>query len=300
MNKILLGLTMAGLGAVVALGARSELLDRTNASVAPARVAAPHARVTEPESAARPTVDAERTGQARSEVGTGAAEVPSSEKAIEASAARAPETEPRATEAVGSQEPDAAAILQRVSAAYAKLRSLKADFVQQMQNPLLRTQVVSRGTLYQRRPDRFLLRFSDPAGDLIVSDGRYFWIYYPSVDEKQVIRAPAGEGRAGGVDLQAQFLGDPLTRFTPTLEGRETVLGRSAFVLTLLPKQPVGYRKLRVWIDARDHLVRRFELTEENGSVRHFELSNVQTNPTLGDELFRFTPPAGAHVVDRG
>jgi hypothetical protein len=36
-------------------------------------------------------------------------------------------------------------------------------------------------------------------------------------------------------------------------------------VLTLVPRQPLGYRSLKVWIDEQDHLVRRFELTEENG-----------------------------------
>src|SRR5690606_20343402 len=121
-----------------------------------------------------------------------------------------------------------------------------------------------RGTLYQRRPDRILLRFSEPAGDVIVGDGRHFWIYYPSVDAKQVIRAPAGEAGAGGVDLQAQFAGDPVTRFTATLEGKESVGGQAAHVLTLVPRQRMGYRKLKVWVDERDHLVRRFEITEEN------------------------------------
>ena len=55
-----------------------------------------------------------------------------------------------------------------------------------------------------------------------------------------------------------------------------------------------------VWIDAEDHLVRRFELTEDNGNVRRFDLSDVQINPTLRDDLFRFTPPPGAQVIHRG
>jgi len=242
-------------------------------------------------------VGRERSGRAGG-IGSGSeagAAAGASSEATSASADPAPavaEPEP--------QSPDVAAILQRASAAYAEVRSLQADFVQRTENPLLRRTITSRGTIYQRRPDRFLMRFSEPEGDVIVSDGGHIWVYYPSVDEKQVVRMPAGAGGAGGVDLQAQFLGDPMKRFTPTYEGREEVAGRSAYVVTLDPREPVGYRRLKVWIDARDHLVRRFELTEENGSVRRFELTNLRINPSLGEELFRFTPPAGAHVVDRG
>lgn len=191
-------------------------------------------------------------------------------------------------------------VLRHAAAAYRKVRSLRADFVQHIENPLLGSSTTSRGTLYERRPDRLLLRYSEPAGDVIVGDGHVFWIYYPSVDPKQVIRAPAGPGAAGGVNLQSQFLGDPVARFHATLHGRENVAGRTAYVVTLVPRRPAGYKSLKVWIDARDWLARRFEITEESGAVRHFDLSDLRTNIPLQDALFRFTPPAGAHVIDRG
>lgn len=198
-----------------------------------------------------------------------------------------------------AQDPEVATLLRRAAAIYSNARSLQADFSQRSMNPILRTTVASSGTLYQRQPDRFLMRFSDPADDLIVSDGANIWLYYPSVDSKQVIRMPASMG-AGGVDLQAQFVGDPLERFTAVLEGREVVGGRNAYLLALTPRQATGYRLLKIWVDAEDHLIRRFEVMEENGIVRHFELSNLRLNQTLADDLFRFTPPPGAHVVDRG
>ena len=140
------------------------------------------------------------------------------------------------------------------------------------------------------------MRFSQPAGDVIVSDGDYFWIYYPSADPKQVIRSSRG---AGGLDLRSQFVGDPVRRFEATSHGEETVRGRATHVLTLTPREPMGYRRLKVWIDADDHLVRRFELTEENGNVRRFDLTDLRVNPSLPDDLFRFEPPAGAVVVTR-
>jgi outer membrane lipoprotein carrier protein len=195
---------------------------------------------------------------------------------------------------------EGAAVLQRASTAYAAVRSMRAGFVMQLNNPLLRQQTTSRGTLYQQRPDRIALRFSEPAGDVILSDGEYFWLYYPSMDAQQVIRQPVGTGNESTIDLQAQFVGDPVTRFRYTLHDRETVAGRPAHVLTLVPRERADYRSLKVWLDTRDSLARRFEITDHNGAVRRFDLQDLEVNPAIPAATFRFSPPAGARIVNAG
>ncbi|HSL71987.1 MAG TPA: outer membrane lipoprotein carrier protein LolA, partial [Longimicrobiales bacterium] len=214
-----------------------------------------------------------------------------------ADSTHSPPASPTPGTPAGPQQADPVRVLRQAAAAYANLRSLRADFVQSQENPLLGKRTESRGTISQRRPDRFLMKFSQPAGDVVVSDGEYFWIYYPSVDRKQVLRTRAAA--AGGLDLQAQFIGDPTRRFTYTHHGRDVVGGRTAEVFTLVPKEPAGYRALKVWLDQRDGLARQFELTNDNGVMQRFELSNLELNPVLSDALFRFVPPADARIVER-
>jgi outer membrane lipoprotein carrier protein len=197
-----------------------------------------------------------------------------------------------------AEQDRAAEILRRVEQAANGVRSLEADFTQSLTIPLLNQTQRGSGKLYQRKPDRFLMRFSDPAGDVMVADGRHFWLYYPSSDPRQVIRTSIAAG-GEAVDLQQQFLSNPNQRFVPTLNGEETVAGRAAYVMTLVPRQRSPYKVLRIWVDKQDYLVRRFEMTEENDSVRRVELRNLRTNHTLSDALFTFTPPAGAQVFDQ-
>jgi outer membrane lipoprotein-sorting protein len=205
-----------------------------------------------------------------------------------------------AGDASAAQEDEGAAALRRAAAAYDQVRSMQAAFVMQFNNPLLRQQTTSRGTLYQQHPDRIALRFSDPDGDVILSDGEYFYMYQPSIDANQATRTPASPSAGGGVDLQAQFVGNPTERFRFTLEGTETVAGRPARVLTLVPRQRAEYRSLKVWLDTRDSLARRFEITELNGSVRRFDLSDLRVNPSIPAGVFRFTAPAGVRIVTVG
>jgi outer membrane lipoprotein carrier protein len=192
---------------------------------------------------------------------------------------------------------EAREVLLRAERAYDGVRSLRAEFIQDLTVPLLGSSQRSRGQIFHRKPDRFLMRFSDPAGDVVVADGSHVWLYYPSTDPKQVIRTSIGQ--AGRLDLQREFLSNPTERFEATLDGRESVDGRPARALTLVPRGPSPYRRVRIWVDDRDGLVRRFEITESNDNVRRVELRGLEANATLADDLFTFTPPAGTEVFDQ-
>ena len=295
MRRVILGVALAGIVASIAILAQSQLTDK--------------------ETAPAPANDSMRP----------LAQTPaSSDTAVFADDSvptRAPSSTPAQTPAPGTPAPSqapaqtdkpyinippveddqatGAAVLRRASAAYTNVKSLQANFVNKRDNPLLGSTSTYRGTLYQKRPDKFLMKFSEPAGDVIVSDGSYFWLYYPSADKRQVLRMPAQAGAAGGVDLQAQFLGDPLTRFTHTYHGQQTIGGRNTHVLTMIPRQKAGYKSLKVWIDAKDSFVRRFVLTENNGLVQEFTLSGLVVNPALNNDLFAFKPPAEARIIER-
>jgi len=220
--------------------------------------------------------------------GAGATPSPASPSAPGAGSAPAPAETPA----------DAAEILRRVERTYADVRSMRADFVQSLTVPLLGSTQRSEGQLFQRQPDRFLMRFTDPAGDVMVADGRHFWLYTPSVDPNQVIRARIAEGGAP-VDLHQQFLSNANQRYVATLAGAEQVDGRAAHALSLVPRGSSPYRLIRIWVDQRDNLVRRFEMTEENGSVRRLDLRNLRLNAEIDETVFRFTPPAGTQIFDQ-
>lgn len=209
----------------------------------------------------------------------------------------APPTTPPAAPA-GSAQERAEEILRRVERTAAGIRSLEADFVQSLTVPLLNQSQQSAGRLYQRKPDRFLMRFTQPAGDIIVADGRHFWLYYPSSDRTQVIRTSIEQG-GEQADFQREFVSNPTARYVATLAGEESVAGRRTWMLTLVPRRESPYRLLKVWVDQEDSYIRRFEITEQNESVRRVELRNLRVNGTLSDALFSFTPPAGTQVIDQ-
>ena len=197
---------------------------------------------------------------------------------------------------LAAQSPEA--VMRRAVEAYEKVRTVSATFEQTLENPLTGTKATARGTIRQRRPNHLAVRFSDPAGDAIVSDGEAVWVYLPSSAPKQVLKLPIGTNAAGALDLTAQFLESPEARYAISLEGTETIGGRSTQVLALAPRQPMQFTAARIWVD-RDGIIRQLRVTEGSGVVRTVRFTKLELNGALPASSFRFTPPAGVKVFDQ-
>ncbi|TVR62716.1 MAG: outer membrane lipoprotein carrier protein LolA [Gemmatimonadales bacterium] len=194
---------------------------------------------------------------------------------------------------------DALSILTAAAERHEGLTGFCADFRQVVDNDILRETIRSHGELCHAPGNRFDMRFADPPdGDRVVADGEYLWIYLPSTDPGQVFRGDAGAA-GGQFDLHREFLGEPGRRYRPTLEGREDVDGRETHVLFLEPLVSSPFLRARIWVDAQDSMLRRVEITEDEGFVRTVELSGIRLNPQIAPERFRFEPPAGVQVIRR-
>jgi outer membrane lipoprotein carrier protein len=187
-------------------------------------------------------------------------------------------------------------LLEEAAARYAPVQALCADFVQSLVVPLLDQERTGRGRLCQARPNLFGMRFSDPAGDLVVVDGATFWYYFPSNDPRQAFRAPAE--RAGGQDFHREFLDDPRSKYTVTYEGQETVAGAGTHRLRLVPRARTSYRAAVLWLEEGTSLLRQIRVEEENGNRRTVTLSDIQFDVTPPSAFFRFAPPAGVTTMD--
>jgi outer membrane lipoprotein-sorting protein len=188
------------------------------------------------------------------------------------------------------------ALLEEAAARYAGVSTLCADFVQSHVNPLLEQERSGSGRLCQARPNLFAMRFTRPAGDVVVVDGTTFWYYLPSNDPKQAFRAPAE--RAGGQDFHREFLESPRSKYTVTYEGEEQVDGASTHRLRLVPRERASYRSAVLWLEDGTSLLRQIRVEEENGNRRTITMSRIELDATPPAGFFSFTPPAGVTTLD--
>ena len=199
---------------------------------------------------------------------------------------------------ISAQDARALSLMEEAGARYQNVNAFCAEFAQTLEVPLLGDTHHSRGSLCQAQPDFFAMRWTEPAGDRIVADGEFFWVYYPSADPGQVLQFSM-EVRPGGLDFHREFLEAPSEKYALTYVGEEKLGDRRAHVISAKPLLPAAFHEARLWLDVERSLILQLRLGMANGSVRTVTLTDIQLNPPTDPNRFRFTIPAGAQVIRR-
>jgi outer membrane lipoprotein carrier protein len=170
------------------------------------------------------------------------------------------------------------------------VRSLTADFKQELYDADQQLLQTETGTLSLARPNRFRWSYVEPTELLVVADGAKLWMY--DVELAQVTVAPLGE--TVGSSPAMLLSGDKRVRDgfdvvqTSTRDGLEWV--------KLEPKADAS-DFTSVLIGFSGNVPRRLELVDGLNQVTRIELANVVVNPELAATTFEFRPPPGVDVI---
>lgn len=178
---------------------------------------------------------------------------------------------------------------------YRDVGAMCADFEQAIDVRLARRTIESAGRVCQQHPNLFSMRFTDPDGDMVISDGEFFWVYYPSLDDAQVNRYPVAQA-PGNQDFFRELLEDPGVKYDAEEGGIEAVGGRDCQVVTLTPRAGAAYDRARLWVDTESHVIRRLEIHEQSGNVRTVTLHALDLSPSIDPGTFVFEVPEGARI----
>jgi len=187
-----------------------------------------------------------------------------------------------------AQGADTARTLKGVEDRYNKAQTLEVSFTQTYKQR--NRNITEKGTLFLRKPQRMLWRYSSPEGRVYVMDGNYTYDYTPG--EKQVERVPfkkTDDMRAPLAFLlgKLNFHDDFRDEVTTAADGTITLLAKSDKYL---------YSEVSFQSDP-DFAIRKLVVKLQDNSVIEYRFDGEKRNPTLSDELFKFTPPAGVQIV---
>ena len=166
----------------------------------------------------------------------------------------------------------------------------RATFTQTVVPRNARAPQVSSGTFAFQRPGKFRWSYDKPFEQLVVGDGAKVWVYDKDLNQVIVRNLDA----ALGATPAALLAGDNALERNFTL-----VDGGSADGLAWVEATPKAAESTftKVRIGFRSALPRAMELTDAFGQTTRLAFDAFDKNVNLGAEMFRFTPPQGADVV---
>lgn len=178
----------------------------------------------------------------------------------------------------------------RLHAFLADVKTLKADFSQQVLDANGKQVKQSDGTLALKRPDRFRWDYAKPNEVIIVADGKKLWVYDVQLQQVTVKSMSANLASSPAVLLAGS--NDVDKNFTVVDLGEKDGL---AWVQLIPRVKDSDFDSVKLGFKGEDVSV--MELKDNLGGVTRIELDHLQRNPPLSDDEFKFTPPAGADVI---
>lgn len=180
--------------------------------------------------------------------------------------------------------------VQRLDNFFSGLKTLQADFVQQVLGQHGEVLDQASGKLWISRPDRFRWDYTKPYRQVIVGDGTNLWTYDAGLQQATV--KPLSEALVGTPATLLSGAAPPQQLFkvsnAGTSDGDQWV--------ELEPRsQNRHYQSIRLGFKGR--ILDKMMMVDAFGQRTLFTFTHVQRNVTVPAKRFHFTPPSGADVI---
>ena len=170
------------------------------------------------------------------------------------------------------------------------LNSLSADFRQITLSNDGGQMLESTGTFYLLRPDRFRWDYESPTEQEIVADGRRIYVHDKELEQ---VTHSSQKKILDGTPAQLLASEEPVDDY---FELRNLDEGDGRTWVELIPKtEDTEVAKLRIAF--KDGRLDTLLMEDRFGQLTRFIFSNLERNPQLDYEMFRFEQPAGSDFL---
>ncbi len=171
------------------------------------------------------------------------------------------------------------------------VQTMSAAFKQELFDASQRSIEVASGTVKLMRPGRFYWTYREPYERVLVADGERIWMYDPDLEQVTVRDLKAGLGNTPAALLTGDLA------VLDNFEVVETTQTDNILWLQLVPVKRDGDFD-RISLGFFGPRLVQFELKDRLGQTTRVEFNDIQLNPTLDSDEFRFKIPEGADVID--
>jgi outer membrane lipoprotein carrier protein len=188
-------------------------------------------------------------------------------------------------------------ITARMQERYDSVLDYRARFTQKYTYAATGRERTSTGEIFVKKPGRMRWNYQTPEPSLWLANNATMWMYEP--EAKQAFKQDLKTSQLPAAVAFLTGKGKLTDEFEVTI-AKELPYGTpDDFRLSLKPKKAQSaYRSIYFVVDSKSFLVRQSVLINAQGDINAITFSDVALNTKLGDDLFRWSPPAGTRVID--
>jgi outer membrane lipoprotein carrier protein len=185
----------------------------------------------------------------------------------------------------------AAGSIEKLKVFAEQTQSARATFTQTVRDKDGATVQTASGRLMFARPGKFRWEYEKPYQQTIVGDGEKLWVYDKDLNQVTVKKLEGGLGSspaallAGSNDIEQYYNVDA-----------KGIKGGVDWLEAYPRDKDTMFEKVRMGFKGSS--LDTMELYDHLGQVTVIRFNKLERNPKLAANLFSFTPPAGADVIE--
>ena len=173
----------------------------------------------------------------------------------------------------------------------AATHSAQANFSQELLDKTGKRIQFVTGTMQFERPGKFRWEYLKPYEQIIVGDGKKFWLYDVDLNQVTVKKLDAALGNSPAALLSGN------NEIERGFDLRDLGMRDELDWLQAVPKSSeTSFGKILMAFNAKSELV-VMELYDSFGHRTLLHFSEIKNNPSLSPQRFKFVPPQGADVL---
>ncbi len=195
-------------------------------------------------------------------------------------------------------------ILKKIDERQKTVEAMKGSFIQKKSLSLLQNELVSKGLMYFKRPQKMMWEYREPEKNIMIVNGNIVWLYLPELKEATRFDLSQKADIKRIFEKMAVGMGqspDELKKdYDVSLLKKVKKGEKNLYVLELIPKDKAIsglFKKIHLWF-SDDGLLYKTELFEKNNDTTIVEFQKLEINKSIPDSLFEFKPPKDVKVLD--
>ena len=166
----------------------------------------------------------------------------------------------------------------------------KARFAQIIVDKNMKQLQQATGTMHFARPGKFRWEYEKPYEQLIVGDGSRLWVYDKDLNQVSVRKLDQALGDSPAALLAGSNEIEKIYNLT-NLGNQEGL----DWVEAVPKSKENAFERIRLGFSSSG--LQAMELRDQLGQATVIKFAEVERNPKLSPELFKFVPPKGADVI---
>lgn len=192
-------------------------------------------------------------------------------------------------------------VVKKIKEKFSHLKSYQAEFTILTERKNQRK--YTSGVAYYKKGGLVNFSFTNPAKDVIISNGRKMWIYISRLNAVAIQDLKAGS--SGQKPMDAMTESGILTIFNryhysfDSVDQPVTINHVPYYVLSLREKVASGsFSEMKLYVNAKTYFITKIEAVGTASKKVTLSLKNIQENPELPNSLFEFKSKDGIRSIE--